>query len=64
LINASPSIDSITTLADSATSVDSGATDSHEAVAVNVSMNIGANGTLKIESGGLRLPSNPVVGDE
>ena len=32
--------------------------------AVNVSMKIGANGTLKIENGGLRLPSNLVVGNE
>ena len=28
------------------------------AVVVNVSMNIGANGTLTIQAGGLRLPDN------
>ena len=36
----------------------------HKAIAVNVSMKIGANGTLKIENGGLRQPSNLVIGNE
>jgi hypothetical protein len=51
----------LTTSADDARE---GATGSHQAIAVNVSMKIGANGTLKIENGGLRLPSNLVVGNE
>jgi hypothetical protein len=34
------------------------------AVVVNVSMNIGANGTLTIQSGGLRLPDNLNVDTE
>jgi len=34
------------------------------AVVVNVSMNIGANGTLTIQAGGLRLPENLSVGTQ
>jgi hypothetical protein len=48
VINASP------TIAD--------ATGSQRAIAVNVAMTIGANGTLKIQDGGLRLPSDAPVG--
>jgi len=61
VINASPTIAMLATSADGASE---GATGSHQAIAVNVSMKIGANGTLKIENGGLRLPSNLVVGNE
>jgi hypothetical protein len=42
----------------------SGDATSHKTTAVNVSMKIGATGTLKIENGGLRLPSNLVIGNE
>jgi hypothetical protein len=43
-------------------STDAGAAPSKQgAVAVNVSMNIGANGTLTIQSGGLRLPDNQTL---
>jgi hypothetical protein len=61
VINPSPTI---AVLATSAASAGDGAAGSHKAIAVNVSMKIGANGTLKIENGGLRLPSNLVVGNE
>jgi hypothetical protein len=61
IVNASSSIDVINSTADSSDTSDK---DSHRATAVNVSMKIGANGTLKIENGGLRLPSNLVVGNE
>jgi hypothetical protein len=61
VINASPTI---AVLAPSAEDASDGANGSHKATAVNVSMKIGANGTLKIENGGLRLPSNLVVGNE
>ena len=37
---------------------------SQQATTVNVSMKIGATGTLSIESGGLRLPDNLVIGNE
>jgi large exoprotein involved in heme utilization and adhesion len=37
------------------------ASGTHQAIAVNVSMKIGATGTLKIENGGLRLPGNLTV---
>jgi hypothetical protein len=61
VINASPTMAVLATSADGASE---GASGSHQAIAVNVSMKIGANGTLKIENGGLRLPSNLVVGNE
>jgi len=61
VINASPTISVLATPSDGASA---DATSSHQAVAVNVSMKVGANGTLKIENGGLRLPSNLVVGNE
>jgi hypothetical protein len=61
VINASPTI---AVLASAAEGAGDGANGSHQATAVNVSMRIGANGTLKIENGGLRLPSNLVVGNE
>jgi hypothetical protein len=59
VVNASPSIQVIAAADDA--SADAG---QRQAIAVNVSMKIGANGTLKIENGGLRLPSNLVVGNE
>jgi filamentous hemagglutinin family protein len=61
VINASPTI---AVLAASADGVNDEPTGSQQATTVNVSMKIGANGTLKIENGGLRLPSNLVVGNE
>jgi hypothetical protein len=61
VINASPTLAVLPASADAPTA---DATGSHQAIAVNVSMKIGANGTLKIENGGLRLPSNLVVGNE
>jgi hypothetical protein len=61
VINASPTI---AMLATSAGGENEEASGSQQATTVNVSMKIGANGTLKIENGGLRLPSNLVVGDE
>jgi hypothetical protein len=61
VINPSPTIAVLATSADGASA---DAAVSHQAIAVNVSMKIGANGTLKIENGGLRLPNNLVVGDE
>ena len=61
---ASPSIGPITLLVNSSTTVVSAATDLPAPVAGDVAMNIGANDALKIENGGLRLPSNPVVGDK
>jgi filamentous hemagglutinin family protein len=60
-INASPTIAMLSTPADG---VNGEATGSQQATTANVSMKIGANGTLKIENGGLRLPSNLVVGTE
>ena len=42
----------------SSTISSAGETGSQQAVVINVSMNIGANGTLKIEDGGVRLPGN------
>jgi filamentous hemagglutinin family protein len=59
VINASPTIAVLATSADDGSGATTG---SHQAIAVNVSMKIGANGTLKIENGGLRLPSDLVVG--
>ena len=61
VINPSPTIAVLATTADGA---GEGATGSQQAIAVNVSMKIGATGTLKIENGGLRLPSNLVLGNE
>jgi len=61
VIDPSPTIAVLATAAESASE---GVTGSHQAIAVNVSMKIGANGTLKIENGGLRLPSNLVIGNE
>jgi hypothetical protein len=61
VIDAAPTI---AMLATSAEGVNEEATGSQQATTVNVSMKIGANGTLKIENGGLRLPSNLVVGNE
>jgi filamentous hemagglutinin family protein len=61
VINPSPTIAVFATDADGASAEASG---SHQAIAVNVSMKIGATGTLKIENGGLRLPSNLVLGNE
>jgi hypothetical protein len=61
VINPSPTIAVLSTAADGASVATTG---SHQALAVNVSMKIGANGTLKIENGGLRLPSNLIVGNE
>jgi hypothetical protein len=61
VINPSPTIAVLATSADGASDA---ATDSNRAIAVNVSMKIGANGTLKVENGGLRLPSNLAVGNE
>jgi hypothetical protein len=64
-IDASPTIAVLSTAADTfADGASADASGSHQAIAVNVSMKIGANGTLKIENGGLRLPSNLVVGNE
>jgi hypothetical protein len=60
-IDALPTIGMLATAADDA-SEDS--TSRHKAIAVNVSMRIGANGSLKIENGGLRLPSTLVVGNK
>jgi hypothetical protein len=60
VINASPTI----VLAGVAEQGSDGASGYQQATTVNVSMRIGANGTLKIENGGLRLPSNLVVGNE
>jgi filamentous hemagglutinin family protein len=60
VINAAPTI----VLASAAGQGSDGASGSQQATTVNVSMKIGANGTLKIENGGLRLPSNLVVGNE
>ena len=54
----------IAVLATSADGPSDGATGSQQAIAVNVSMKIGATGTLKIENGGLRLPSNLVMGND
>jgi hypothetical protein len=48
-------IDASTTISDAV------ATGSQRDTAINVSMNIGANGTLKIEQGGLRLPGDTTV---
>jgi len=61
VINASPTMAVLAASADAPTA---DATGSPQTIAVNVSMRIGANGTLKIENGGLRLPSNLVVGNE
>jgi hypothetical protein len=61
VINPSSTIAVLATTADGASE---GTTGSQQAVAVNVSMKIGATGTLKIENGGLRLPSNLVLGNE
>jgi hypothetical protein len=61
VIDAAPTIAMLATSADG---VNEEATGSQQATTVNVSMKIGANGTLKIENGGLRLPSNLVVGNE
>jgi hypothetical protein len=61
IINASPTIKVI---ADSANGMSINPTGSHEAIVVNVSMKIGATGTLKIENGGLRLPNNLTVENE
>jgi len=60
-INPSPTIAVLDTATDDPSADAPG---SHQAIAVNVSMKIGANGTLKIENGGLRLPSNLVIGNE
>jgi hypothetical protein len=60
-VNAAPTIAVLDTAADQASDQ---ATGLHQATAINVSMKIGANGTLKIENGGLRLPSNLVIGNE
>jgi hypothetical protein len=59
VVNASPSIQVLTAANDASTD-----TGSQQAIAVNVSMKIGATGTLKIENGGLRMPSNLVIGNE
>ena len=59
VVNASPSIQVLTAANDASTD-----TSSQQAIAVNVSMKIGATGTLKIENGGLRMPSNLVIGNE
>jgi len=61
VIDASPTIAMLSTSTDG---VNEEATGSQQATTVNVSMKIGANGTLKIENGGLRLPNNLVVGNE
>jgi hypothetical protein len=61
IINASPTI---TVLAASTYGVGQELIDSQQATTVTVSMQVGATGTLKIENGGLRLPSNLVVGNE
>jgi hypothetical protein len=62
VINASPTIAVLATPSDG---VNAGASDggstSQQATTVNASMKIGANGTLEIENGGLRLPSNLAV---
>jgi hypothetical protein len=60
-IDASPTIAVLDTSADDASADRTG---SQKPIAVNVSMKIGANGTLKIENGGLRLPRNLAVGNE
>jgi hypothetical protein len=60
VINASPTI----VLAGAAEGASGGAGGLLATTAVTVSMQIGANGTLKIENGGMRLPSNLVVGNE
>lgn len=61
VVSASPTIQNLPASADSGTP---DATSAPQAVAINVSMRIGATGTLKIESGGLRLPDNLVIGNE
>jgi filamentous hemagglutinin family protein len=61
VVSASPTMQ---TLAASPESPTPDATSAPKTVAINVSMRIGATGTLKIENGGLRLPSNLVIGNE
>jgi len=65
VINASPTIVALAASADDASAqASAGVNGMQQAIVVNVSMKIGANGTLKIENGGLRLPSYLVVGNE
>ena len=66
LIDASPSIQVLDTASEPA-STDAGvdqnspSSDSGQGIVINVAMKIGATGTLKIESGGLRLPVTHLV---
>jgi hypothetical protein len=68
IIDASPSIE-VTETASEPASTDAGVDNSSsssgadKSIVINVAMNIGATGTLKIESGGLRLPITNVHGD-
>jgi hypothetical protein len=59
VINPSTTIVAVGTQADGSSA---DATGSQQAIVFNVSMTIGANGTLKIEQGGLRLPDTTVSG--
>jgi hypothetical protein len=59
IINPSTTIAAVGTQADGSSAA---ATGSQQAIVINVSMTIGANGTLKIEQGGLRLPGTAAVG--
>jgi len=49
-------------LIDASSTIYSADATASQAIVINVSMNIGANGTLKIEQGGLRLPGDTIVG--
>jgi len=68
VIDASPTIEMLSGSSASdgggGTGGDSSTSQRRKAVAVNVSMKIGATGTLKIENGGLKLPQTVVQNDE
>jgi trimeric autotransporter adhesin len=55
-------IDASSTIADATAETTADATGSQQAFAITASMTIGANGTLKIENGGLRLPTDAFGG--
>jgi putative effector of murein hydrolase len=64
VIDALPTIQAMAGSAADVNASASAETATQQAIAVNVSMKIGATGTLKIENGGLRLPGNLVIGNE
>jgi hypothetical protein len=60
IISPSSTIAAVNTQADGSIGAPTG---SQQAIVINVAMTIGANGTLKIEQGGLRLPGTTVAGE-